>query len=166
MSITKNDNGTLSIGSDIQIVSSYNKETKQHTFTFMKDGCAHVHHVGNHLTLRNNLHKLVEELLSTETEQIPAEPTAEVESDEVENFKELINKFDNSTGEERIAIASEMRLFYIRVKLSELFMEFQNTTGAARLKISEDISEILKLRDLQNILETEETEEAQELEAV
>ncbi len=64
MSITKNENGTLSIG-DIQIISSYDKETKKHKFNLIKAGCVPVIHEGNHLTLRNNLHKLVAELEST-----------------------------------------------------------------------------------------------------
>jgi hypothetical protein len=135
MSITKNDNGTLSIGTDIQIVSSYNKETKQHTFTFMKDGCAHVHHVGNHLTLRNNLHKLVAELESTFVplegevasevateavcepvtfEHIEADENAPTsESEDYNLFKDYLKKFSEATGEERenfAEIASQILL--------------------------------------------------------
>jgi hypothetical protein len=135
MSITKNDNGTLSIGTDIQIVSSYNKETKQHTFNFLKTGCVPVIHIGNHLTLRNNLHKLVAELESTfvplegevasevASESIPESVTFEQievdenaptsESEDYNMFKDYLKKFSEATGEERerfAEIASQILL--------------------------------------------------------
>ena len=135
MSITKNENGTLSIGTDIQIVSSYNKETKQHTFNFLKTGCVPVIHIGNHLTLRNNLHKLVAELESTfvplegevasevASESIPESVTFEqIEVDEnaptsvsedYNMFKDYLKKFSEATGEERerfAEIASQILL--------------------------------------------------------
>jgi len=135
MSITKNDNGTLSIGADIQIVSSYNKETKQHTFNFLKTGCVPVIHIGNHLTLRNNLHKLVAELESTfvplegevasevASESIPESVTFEQievdenaptsESEDYNMFKDYLKKFSEATGEERerfAEIASQILL--------------------------------------------------------
>ena len=123
MSIIKNNNGTLSIGADIQIVSSYNKETKQHTFNLLKTGRVPVIHVGNHLTLRNNLSKLVAELeaaTGAETVEVASEsasasipetvtfeqievdenaPTSE--SEEYNMFKEYLKKFSEATGEER-----------------------------------------------------------------
>lgn len=126
MSITKNDNGTLSIG-DIQIVSSYNKETKQHTFNLLKTGCVPVIHVGNHLTLRNNLSKLVAELESTFVplegevalevaseslseavtfEQIEVDDNAPTSDSEDYNlFKEYLKKFSEATGAERENLA-------------------------------------------------------------
>lgn len=135
MSITKNENGTLSIGTDIQIVSSYNKETKQHTFNFLKTGCVPVIHIGNHLTLRNNLHKLVAELESTfvplegevasevASESIPESVTFEQievdenaptsESEDYNMFKDYLKKFSEATGEERerfAEIASQILL--------------------------------------------------------
>lgn len=88
MSITKNENGTLSIG-DIQIVSSYNKETKKHTFNLLKTGCVPVIHEGNHLTLRNNLHKLVAELESTFV-PLEGEVASEVASDDILNEVEFV----------------------------------------------------------------------------
>ena len=134
MSITKNDNGTLSIG-DIQIISSYDKETKQHTFNFLKTGCVPVVHIGNHLTLRNNLRKLVAQLESTSEEAasegasvaisddilLPVEFT-EIEIDEnaltsesedYNMFKDYLRKFSEATGEEReefAQIASQILL--------------------------------------------------------
>jgi hypothetical protein len=127
MSITKNENGTLSIG-DIQIVSSYNKETKQHTFNLLKTGCVPVMHVGNHLTLRNNITKLVEQVEATYVEevasevvsesfgesildvtefvQIPADDNAPTSESEYYNlFKEYLNKFSEAAGEERETFA-------------------------------------------------------------
>jgi hypothetical protein len=123
MSITKNENGTLSIGTDIQILSSYDKETKKHTFTFLKVGCMQVTHVGNHLTLRNNLSKLIAELESTSVspelevasesateavcetvnfEQIEVDENAPTsESEDYNLFKEYLKKFSEATGEER-----------------------------------------------------------------
>ena len=123
MSITKNDNGTLSIGTDIEILSSYDKETKKHTFTFLKVGCMQVTHVGNHLTLRNNLSKLIAELESTSVspelvvasespteavcepvnfEQIEVDENAPTsESEDYNMFKEYLKKFSEATGEER-----------------------------------------------------------------
>lgn len=123
MSITKNENGTLSIGNDIQILSSYSKETKKHTFTFLKVGCMQVNHVGNHLTLRNNLSKLIAELESTSVspelvvasespteailepvnfEQIEVDENAPTsESEDYNLFKEYLKKFSEATGEER-----------------------------------------------------------------
>lgn len=121
MSITKNENGTLSIG-DIQIVSSYNKETKKHTFNLLKTGCVPVFHEGNHLTLRNNLQKLVAVLESTfvplEGEAAPEvsddilneveftefevdENAPTSESEDYNLFKEYLKKFSEATGEER-----------------------------------------------------------------
>ena len=122
MSITKNENGTLSIG-DIQIVSSYNKETKQHTFNLLKNGRVPVIHIGNHLTLRNNLSKLVAELEaatgeetvevasevvseaipeSVNFEQIPVDENAPTsESEDYNLFKDYLKKFSEATGEER-----------------------------------------------------------------
>ena len=85
MSITKNENGTLSIG-DIQIISSYDKETKKHKFNLIKAGCVPVIHEGNHLTLRNNLQKLVAELEST---FVPLEKEVEVTSDDILNEVEF-----------------------------------------------------------------------------
>ena len=135
MSITKNENGTLSIGADIQIVSSYNKETKQHTFNLLKTGRVPVIHIGNHLTLRNNLTKLVEELESTsvsETVEVASEVASESipetvtfehieadenaptsESEEYNMFKDYLRKFSEATGEERenfAEIASQILL--------------------------------------------------------
>jgi hypothetical protein len=135
MSITKNDNGTLSIGTDIEILSSYDKETKKHTFTFLKVGCMQVTHVGNHLTLRNNLSKLIAELESTSvspelevasevaSESIPETVTFEhieadenaptSESEEYNMFKDYLRKFSEATGEERenfAEIASQILL--------------------------------------------------------
>lgn len=119
MSITKNENGTLSIGTDIEILSSYDKETKKHTFTLLKVGCMQVNHVGNHLTLRNNLSKLVAELESTSVspelevasevasesvtyEQIEVDENAPTsESEEYNMFKDYLRKFSEATGEER-----------------------------------------------------------------
>ena len=135
MSITKNENGTLTIGTDIEILSSYDKETKKHTFTLLKVGCMQVHHVGNHLTLRNNLTKLVEELESTsvsETVEVASEVASEAipetvtfehieadenaptsESKEYNMFKDYLRKFSEATGEERenfAEIASQILL--------------------------------------------------------
>jgi len=87
MSITKNENGTLSIG-DIQIVSSYEKESKKHTFNLLKAGCVPVKHVGNHLTLRNNLSKLVAELESTFA-PLEGEVASEVVSEDILNEVEF-----------------------------------------------------------------------------
>jgi hypothetical protein len=123
MSITKNENGTLSIGTDIQIVSSYNKETKQHTFNLLKNGRVPVQHIGNHLTLRNNLAKLVAELeaaTGVETVEVASEVASEAipeavtfehieadenaptsESEEYNMFKDYLKKFSEATGEER-----------------------------------------------------------------
>ena len=123
MSIIKNNNGTLSIGADIQIVSSYNKETKQHTFNLLKTGRVPVIHIGNHLTLRNNLSKLVAELEAAtgeETVEVASEVASEAvcepvtfeqieadenaptsESEEYNMFKDYLRKFSESTGEER-----------------------------------------------------------------
>lgn len=123
MSITKNENGTLSIGADIQIVSSYNKETKQHTFNLLKTGRVPVIHIGNHLTLRNNLSKLVAELeaaTGAETVEVASEVASEAipeavtfehieadenaptsESEEYNMFKDYLRKFSEATGEER-----------------------------------------------------------------
>ena len=123
MSITKNENGTLSIGTDIQIVSSYNKETKQHTFNLLKTGRVPVIHIGNHLTLRNNLSKLVAELeaaTGVETVEVASEVASEAipesvtyeqievdenaptsESEEYNMFKDYLRKFSEATGEER-----------------------------------------------------------------
>lgn len=127
MSITKNDNGTLSIGADIQIVSSYNKETKQHTFNLLKNGRVPVIHIGNHLTLRNNLSKLVAELeaaTGAETVEVASEVASEAipesvtfehieadenaptsESEEYNMFKDYLKKFSEATGEERETFA-------------------------------------------------------------
>ena len=127
MSITKNENGTLSIGTDIQIVSSYNKETKQHTFNLLKTGRVPVIHIGNHLTLRNNLSKLVAELEAAtgeETVQVASEVASESildpltfeqievdynaptsESEEYNMFKDYLKKFSEATGEERETFA-------------------------------------------------------------
>ena len=123
MSITKNENGTLSIG-DIQIVSSYNKETKQHTFNLLKNGCVPVQHIGNHLTLRNNLAKLVEQVEATYVEEVASEASSESfsetildvtefvqipvdenaptsESEDYNLFKDYLRKFSEATGAER-----------------------------------------------------------------
>lgn len=123
MSITKNENGTLSIGADIQIVSSYNKETKQHTFNLLKTGRVPVIHIGNHLTLRNNLSKLVAELeaatgvetVEVASEAIPEPVTFEhieadenaptSESEEYNMFKDYLKKFSEATGAERESFA-------------------------------------------------------------
>lgn len=127
MNITKNENGTLSIGADIQIVSSYNKETKQHTFNLLKTGRVPVIHIGNHLTLRNNLSKLVAELeaaTGAETVEVASESATEAvcdeiiapvefvettidetaptsESEDYNMFKDYLKKFSEATGEER-----------------------------------------------------------------
>lgn len=115
--ITKNENGIMSVN-DIQIISSYSKETKQHTFNLLKAGCVPVQHIGNHLTLRNNLAKLVEQVESTYVspeEEIPykifdatefvKEPVDEdaltSTSEDYNLFKEYLKKFSESTGEER-----------------------------------------------------------------
>jgi hypothetical protein len=123
MSITKNENGTLSIGADIQIISSYNKETKQHTFNLLKTGRVPVIHIGNHLTLRNNLSKLVAELeaatgvetVEVASEAIPEPVTFEhieadenaptSESEEYNMFKDYLKKFSEATGAERESFA-------------------------------------------------------------
>ena len=127
MSITKNENGTLSIGADIQIVSSYNKETKQHTFNLLKTGRVPVIHIGNHLTLRNNLSKLVAELEAStgvETVEVASEVASEAiletvnfeqieadenaptsESEDYNMFKDYLRKFSEATGEERETFA-------------------------------------------------------------
>jgi len=127
MSITKNENGTLSIGADIQIVSSYNKETKQHTFNLLKTGRVPVIHIGNHLTLRNNLSKLVAELeaaTGVEPVEVASEVASEAiseavtfehieadenaptsESEEYNMFKDYLRKFSEATGEERETFA-------------------------------------------------------------
>ena len=145
MTIAKNDNGTLSIGTDIQIVSSYNKETKQHTFNFLKTGCVPVIHIGNHLTLRNNLSKLVAELESTfvsETGEVAPEEATEVATDDIVNqveftetvvddnaptsesevynlFKEYLEKFTNAlTPEERDDAADTAMLIAINMDLA------------------------------------------------
>jgi pyruvate/2-oxoacid:ferredoxin oxidoreductase alpha subunit len=135
MSITKNENGTLSIGADIQIVSSYNKETKQHTFNLLKTGRVPVIHIGNHLTLRNTLSKLVAELeaaTGAETVEVASEVASEAilesltfehieadenaptsESEEYNMFKDYLKKFSEATGEERenfAEIASQILL--------------------------------------------------------
>ena len=124
MSITKNENGNLSIeGTDIYITSSYDKETKKHSFTLVKNGCVPVQHIGNHLTLRNNLSKLIAELESTSVspelvvasespteavcepvtfEQIEVDENAPTsESEDYNLFKEYLKKFSEATGEER-----------------------------------------------------------------
>lgn len=140
MSITKNDNGTLSIG-DIQIVSSYDKETKKHTFTLLKTGRVPVQHVGNHLTLRNNLERLVAELEASTGEE-PAEEAPEtiseailepVEFEEIEVdynspasdsedynlFKEYLEKFANATTpEDRDAAADTAMIIALRMDIS------------------------------------------------
>jgi len=127
MSITKNENGTLSIGADIQIVSSYNKETKQHTFNLLKNGRVPVIHIGNHLTLRNNLAKLVAELeaaTGVEPVEVASEVASEAipeavtfehieadenaptsESEEYNMFKDYLKKFSEATGAERETFA-------------------------------------------------------------
>ena len=119
MNIIKNDNGTLTVN-DIQIISSYNKETKQHTFNLLKTGCVPVQHIGNHLTLRNNLSKLVEQVESTFTPPMSEEeifsdsilditefvefpidenaPTSE--SEDYNLFKDYLQKFTEATEEE------------------------------------------------------------------
>jgi hypothetical protein len=133
--ITKNENGTLSIG-DIQIVSSYNKETKQHTFNLLKAGCVPVQHIGNHLTLRNNITKLVEQVEATYVEEVASEVASESfsetilditefvqipvddnaptsESEDYNLFKDYLKKFSEATGEERekfAEIASQILL--------------------------------------------------------
>jgi hypothetical protein len=135
MSITKNENGTLSIG-DIQIISSYNKETKQHTFNLLKNGCVPVQHIGNHLTLRNNIAKLMEQVEATYVEEVASEVASESfsetildvtefvqipvdenaptsESEDYNLFKDYLKKFSEATGEERenfAEIASQILL--------------------------------------------------------
>jgi hypothetical protein len=145
MSITKNDNGTLSIGTDIQIVSSYDKETKKHKFNLLKAGCVPVIHEGNHLTLRNNLSKLVAELESTfvsETGEVaPEEATESIhddilalvefveitiddntptsESEDYNLFKEYLEKFVNAlTQEERDAAADSAMVLAINMDIA------------------------------------------------
>lgn len=144
MSITKNENGTLSIG-EIQIVSSYNKETKKHTFNLLKTGCVPVIHEGNHLTLRNNLSKLVAELESTfvssEGEVVSEETTESIhddilneveftetvvddnaptsESEDYNLFKEYLEKFTNAlTPEERDAAADAAMILAINMDIA------------------------------------------------
>lgn len=129
MSITKNENGTLSIG-DIEIISSYDKETKKHTFTLLKVGCMQVNHVGNHLTLRNNLHKLVAELESTSVSQsqeassesnvedifaplefvefVPDENAPASDYVEYNLFKNYLEAFANASNQEDRDFAAEM----------------------------------------------------------
>jgi hypothetical protein len=119
MNIIKNENGTLTVN-DIQIISSYNKETKQHTFNLLKTGCVPVQHIGNHLTLRNNLSKLVEQVESTFTPpmseeeifsdsilditefvELPLDENAPTsESEDYNLFKDYLQKFTEATEEE------------------------------------------------------------------
>ena len=123
MTLAKNDNGLFIENSDIFITSSYSKETKKHSFVLSKEGCAPVLHEGNHLTLRNNLAKLVSQLESTfvspelevasesateailepvNFEQIEVDENAPTsESEDYNLFKEYLKKFSEATGEER-----------------------------------------------------------------
>jgi len=145
MSITKNENGTLSIG-DIQIVSSYNKETKQHTFNLLKNGRVPVIHIGNHLTLRNNLSKLVAELEAAtgeETVEAASEVASEVaseaipeavnfeqfpvdenaptsESEDYNLFKDYLKKFSEATGEERETFAEIASQILLGMNIQEV----------------------------------------------
>jgi hypothetical protein len=142
MSITKNENGTLSIGADIQIVSSYNKETKQHTFNLLKTGRVPVIHIGNHLTLRNNLSKLVAELeaaTGAETVEVASEVASEAilesltfehieadendptsESEDYNLFKDYLKKFSEATGEERETFAEIASQILLGMNLQEV----------------------------------------------
>ena len=131
MTLAKNDNGLFIENSDIFITSAYSKETKKHSFVLSKEGCAPVLHEGNHLTLRNNLTKLVSQLESTfvspegevtsesATEAVCDEIIAPVEfvettidetaptseSEDYNLFKEYLKKFSEATGEDREAFA-------------------------------------------------------------
>ncbi len=133
MSITKTETG-YTVG-EIQITCYYNRLMKQHVFTLEKAGCNSVNHIGNHLTLRNNLSKLVSELESTSvvaSEEVASETAPEVSVESVEFvetsiddnaptsenegynlFKEYLNKFAEAAGEERenfAEIASQILL--------------------------------------------------------
>jgi hypothetical protein len=140
MSITKTKTG-YTVG-EIQITSYYNRLMKQHVFTLEKAGCNSVQHVGNHLTLRNNLSKLVSELESTSvvaSEEVASETAPEVSMEHVEFVETIID--DNAPTSE----SEDYNLF------KDYLKKFSEATGEEREKFAEIASQILLGMNIQAV---------------
>jgi len=80
LTLIKNETGTYSYGEFFVCSPDYDKSLKKHVFNIIRDGYVPAKHIGNHLTLRNAIKRITEEMEAIR-ESITETPTIEAEEE-------------------------------------------------------------------------------------